>query len=93
MENRNNSRKTLTGTVVSDKMMKTRVVQVVSHERHAQYGKLLVSHKKFKAHDEKNEAHVGDKVLMQEARPLSKDKRWIITQIIEKNTVKEAVPA
>jgi small subunit ribosomal protein S17 len=93
MENRNNSRKTLTGIVVSDKMMKTRVVQVRSHVRHPQYGKLLVSHKKFKAHDEKNEAHTGDKVLMQEARPLSKDKRWIITQIIEKNAQKEAVVA
>jgi len=66
---------------------------VRSHERHAQYGKLLVSHKKFKAHDEKNEARTGDKVLIQEARPLSKDKRWIIVQIIEKNAVKEAVVA
>ena len=93
MEKRNNRRKVLTGIVVSDKMMKTRVVHVRSHERHLQYGKLLVTYKKFKAHDEKNEAHTGDKVLIQESRPLSKDKRWIITQIIEKNAVKEAVVA
>jgi len=91
MENRDNKRKVLTGTVTSDKMMKTRVVQVRSHERHAKYDKLLVTHRKYKAHDEKNEAHVGDTVLIQETRPLSKDKRWIITQIVAKSAGKEAV--
>ena len=91
MENRVNKRKTLTGTVLSDKMMKTRVVQVRSLERHAKYGKQLLQHKKYKAHDEKNEAHAGDVVLIQECRPLSKDKRWSIVQIIEKGANKEAV--
>jgi len=93
MENRNNSRKTLIGIVLSDKMMKTRVIQVRSHERHPKYGKLLLAHKTFKAHDEKNEAHTGDRVLIQETRPLSKDKRWIIVKVLEKNAVKEAVVA
>ncbi len=91
MENRINKRKTLTGTVVSDKMMKTRVVQVSSLERHAKYGKLLVQHKQYKAHDEQNESHTGDVVLIQECRPLSKDKRWNISQIVQKGANKEAV--
>jgi small subunit ribosomal protein S17 len=91
MENRVNKRKTLSGIVVSDKMMKTRVVQVRSLKHHAQYGKLLETHKKYKAHDEKNEAHVGDVVLMQECRPMSKDKRWAIIEIVAKGAKQEAV--
>ncbi|NTV28897.1 MAG: 30S ribosomal protein S17 [Candidatus Omnitrophica bacterium] len=91
MEKRANRQKVLTGTVLSDKMMKTRVVQVRSLERHAKYDKLLVTHKKYKAHDENNESHVGDVVSIQETRPLSKDKRWVIVQIVAKNANKEAV--
>lgn len=91
MEKRANQRKTLTGTVLSDKMMKTRVVQVRTSKRHAKYDKLLVTQERYKAHDEKNESHVGDVVLIQETRPISKDKRWMITQVVKKHTDKEAV--
>jgi len=91
MEKRANKRKTLTATVISDKMMKTRVVQVRALERHAKYGKLLVTHDRYKAHDEKNESHVGDVVIIQETRPISKDKRWIVVEIVTKGANKEAV--
>jgi small subunit ribosomal protein S17 len=91
METRNNKRKVLTGVVVSDKMMKTRVVQVQTSSRHPQYGKLLKHVIRYKAHDEKNESHVGDLVNLMETRPISKDKRWIITEIIGKVETEEAV--
>ena len=91
METRNNARKTLIGTVLSDKMMKTRVVQVTSLRRDPDYGKQLKFHKKYKAHDEKNEAKMGDTVEMMETRRLSKDKRWAITAIVKKNEDKGAV--
>lgn len=91
MEKRTNRRKALTGKVISDKMMKTRVVEVRSHYKHPKYEKLLTRHIRFKAHDEKNEAKNGDVVEIMETRPLSKDKRWAITQIVSKNTNKEAV--
>lgn len=68
----------LKGVVVSDKMKKT-VVVAVSHERkHAKYQKYFTLTSRFKAHDENNEYHAGDKVVIQETRPLSKDKRWIV---------------
>lgn len=91
MENRINKRKTMTGVVISDKMLKTRVVEVKSQSRHPKYGKLLNHYSRYKAHDEKNESHTGDMVKMMQCRPLSKDKRWIIMEILEKNTGKEAV--
>lgn len=91
MEKRDNKRKTVTGTVVGDKMMKTRVVQVDSMRLHSKYGKQVKHYARFKAHDEKNEAKVGDVVAMMETRRLSKDKRWVITEIISKNAGSQEV--
>ena len=70
----------LKGIVVSDKMDKTRVVRVETLKTHPKYKRRYRSHKKYKAHDEKNEYTTGDKVLIEESRPLSKDKRWIIVK-------------
>ena len=83
MEERN-LRKTRVGVVVSDKMDKTIVVAVKDSVQHPLYKKILKRTAKFKAHDEKNECGVGDKVLIMETRPLSKDKRWRVVEIIEK---------
>lgn len=77
-------RKTRTGVVVSDKMEKTIVVASKFREKHPIYGKFVQKTKKYHAHDEKNEAGVGDTVLIMETRPLSKTKRWRLVQIIEK---------
>jgi len=77
-------RKVLTGTVVSDKMDKTVVVAVETLVRHPLYGRTVRRTKKFKAHDEENACRVGDRVRMMETRPLSKEKRWRIIQIIER---------
>ena len=77
-------RKRVIGVVVSDKMTKTRVVEVTEHYKHAQYGKFLKRTQKFHAHDEKNEAKIGDKVLIIESRPLSKTKRWRLMQVLER---------
>lgn len=93
MENRLNKRKTMTGKVVSDKMMKTRVVKVDSMIRHPKYGKLMKHSAHYKAHDEKNESHTGDVVELMSVRPMSKDKRWAIIRVVEKNKDKEAVAA
>ena len=79
-----NLRKTRVGKVVSDKMDKTVVVAVQEHYRHPVYKKVMRSTYKLKAHDENNECRVGDKVLVMETRPLSKDKRWRIVEIVEK---------
>lgn len=79
-----NNRKTITGTVVSDKMEKTIVVAVETFETHPIYKKRFKKTTKFKAHDEKNECGIGDKVKIMETRPLSKDKRWRLVDIIEK---------
>lgn len=78
MEKRLNRRKTLQGTVVSDKMQKTRVVKVVWVAKHAKYEKPVQHMVKYKAHDDKNETKIGDVVTIMESRPLSKDKRWVI---------------
>jgi len=78
------SRKTRIGIVASDKMDKTVVVRVESKVRHPLYGKIIRSSKKFKAHDEENQAKIGDKVLIMETRPLSKDKCWRVLEILEK---------
>ncbi len=83
-EIRKNPRKILQGTIVSDKMMKTRVVRVEWSKKHAKYQKVLKTASKFKAHDEKNETKSGDVVKIMETRPLSKDKRWIIREVVQK---------
>ncbi|GCD11241.1 30S ribosomal protein S17 [Clostridium tagluense] len=79
-----NNRKTRIGRVVSDKMDKTIVVAIETKVRHPLYGKIINKTTKFKAHDENNEAQINDKVSIMETRPLSKDKRWRITGIVEK---------
>ena len=77
-------RKTRIGVVVSDKMDKTIVVAIKENERHPVYKKVVKTTYKLKAHDENNECRVGDKVLVMETRPLSKDKRWRLVEIMEK---------
>ena len=77
-------RKTRVGMVVSDKMDKTVVVAIQDNVKHPLYKKIIKRTVKFKAHDEKNECGIGDKVEIMETRPLSKDKRWRVTQIIAK---------
>ena len=79
-----NLRKTRVGKVVSNKMDKTIVVAIEDHVKHPLYKKIVTHTKKFKAHDELNEARVGDKVEIAETRPLSKDKCWRLVSIIEK---------
>ena len=79
-----NLRKTRTGKVVSDKMDKTIVVAVEDHVKHPLYKKIVKRTYKLKAHDEQNECRVGDTVKVMETRPLSKDKRWRLVEIIEK---------
>ena len=79
-----NLRKTRTGKVVSDKMDKTIVVAVEDHVKHPLYKKIVKRTYKLKAHDENNECKVGDTVKVMETRPLSKDKRWRLVEIIEK---------
>ena len=79
-----NLRKTRTGKVVSDKMNKTIVVAVQDNVRHALYNKIVKKTYKLKAHDENNECKIGDTVRVMETRPLSKDKRWRLVEIVEK---------
>ena len=79
-----NLRKTRVGTVVSDKMDKTIVVAVKDNVQHPLYKKILKRTVKFKAHDENNECRIGDRVMIMETRPLSKDKRWRVVEIVEK---------
>ena len=83
MEERN-LRKVRTGKVVSDKMDKTIVVAVEDHVKHPLYKKIVKRTYKLKAHDENNESNVGDTVRVMETRPLSKDKRWRLVEIVEK---------
>ena len=78
------SRKVREGMVVSDKMDKTAVVAVVDRVRHAKYNKFVLRTKKLYAHDETNDVHVGDKVRVMETRPLSKNKRWRVTEVLER---------
>ena len=84
MENTRTLRKTRVGKVVSDKMDKTIVVAIETSVKHSLYNKIVRRTVKFKAHDENNECRVGDKVLIMETRPLSKDKNWRLVKIIEK---------
>ena len=83
MEERN-LRKTRTGKVVSNKMDKTIVVEGRTRVRHPLYGKIMNQTTKFKAHDENNECGIGDRVRIMETRPISKDKRWRLVEIVEK---------
>ena len=83
MEERN-YRKTRIGEVVSDKMDKTIVVAIKENEKHPLYGKVMKRTYKLKAHDENNTCGIGDKVKVMETRPLSKDKRWRLVEIMEK---------
>ena len=85
LENRKNRRKFLQGIVVSDKMNKTRVIQVRWTYKHAKYNKVIRTASKYQAHDEKNESRQGDVVRIMEARPLSKEKRWVILEVIKGN--------
>ena len=79
-----NSRKVKVGIVVSDKMQKTIVVAVEGKKKHPLYGKVLKVTYKLKAHDENNDAKVNDKVLIMETRPLSKQKRWRLVEVLER---------
>ena len=83
-ENKKGVRKTRTGIVVSDKMQKTIVVELEDRKQHALYGKILRTNSKVKAHDEDEIAGIGDRVRIQETRPLSKDKHFRLIEIVEK---------
>lgn len=87
MEERN-LRKVMIGTVTSDKMDKTVVVSVATNVKHPKYGKIVKRTYKLKAHDEENICQMGDKVKVMETRPLSKDKRWRVVEVMEKAIVK-----
>ncbi|RKY30598.1 MAG: 30S ribosomal protein S17 [Candidatus Omnitrophota bacterium] len=82
-------RKEFIGTVIGDKMNKTITVKIMQVSKHRKYRRLIPKFNKFKVHDEKNEAKVGDKVRIQETRPLSKDKRFRMVSIVEKAVVVE----
>ena len=77
-------RRAVVGTVVSDKMQKTIVVQVERQVRHSLYKKYVEKTRRYKAHDEKNEAKIGDRVSLVESRPMSREKRWVLQAIIRK---------
>jgi small subunit ribosomal protein S17 len=79
-----NSRRATIGRVVSDKMDKTIVVLIEDSVKHPLYGKVVKRSRRLKAHDENNEAHIGDRVKVMETRPLSKDKRYRLVEIVEK---------
>ena len=83
-----NLRKSMVGTVVSDKMDKTVVVAVETNVRHPIYKKTVKKTYKLKAHDEENNCKIGDKVKVMETKPLSKDKRWRVVEVVEKAIVK-----
>ena len=87
MEERN-LRKVMIGTVTSNKMDKTIVVSVETNVKHPIYGKIVKRTYKLKAHDEENKCQIGDKVKVMETRPLSKDKRWRLVEIVEKAVIK-----
>jgi small subunit ribosomal protein S17 len=85
--------KELIGTVVSNKMQKTIVVEVTRKKAHPLYGRVISIRKKFYAHDEKNEAHTGDTVRIVESRPLSKLKRWTLKDIVRKTALVPEIDA
>ena len=80
-------RKEIVGEVVSNKMAKTIVVKVVRKKAHAFYGRVVSKSKKFYAHDEKNDAHIGDVVRLEETRPLSKLKRWRLKEVVRRTAL------
>jgi len=86
-------RKELIGKVVSNKMQKTIVVEVTRKKSHPLYGRVISIRKKFYAHDEKNEAHIGDYVRLEEMRPLSKLKRWSLKEILKKTALVPEIAA
>ncbi len=88
MAEERNLRKVMVGTVVSDKMDKTVVVAVKTNVKHDVYGKIVKRTYKLKAHDEENACQIGDEVRVMETRPLSKDKRWRVVEIIKKAVIK-----
>jgi small subunit ribosomal protein S17 len=77
-------RRVLTGRVLSNRMDKTVIVEVTRKSRHPLYGKVIAMRKKYKAHDEENACQIGDHVEMVESRPLSREKRWVVTGILER---------
>ena len=83
MENKNTKSRVLKGVVVSDKMIKTVVVKVSGLKKHPKYKKYFKVSQKYKAHDEENQYHTGDQVLIKETRPMSKEKRWIVAGKVE----------
>jgi len=90
-QNKQNIKKRkIEGTVISDKMNKTVVVEVQRFKKHPLYHKVLKVSKRFKVHNENNEARIGDKVLIEETRPLSKEKKWKLIQIIKKSENKNS---
>ena len=86
-QNERGRRKEVVGEVVSNRMAKTIVVQVTRKKAHPFYGRVVARNKKLYAHDEKNEAHIGDVVRIEETRPLSKLKRWKLKDIVRKTTL------
>jgi small subunit ribosomal protein S17 len=87
--NKNLKIRILKGVITSDKMTKTVVVKVLSLKKHPKYKKYFKVSKKYKAHDETNQYHTGDQVLIQETRPMSKEKRWIVTGKVESSDKKK----
>ncbi len=77
-------RRVLTGRVLSNRMDKTVVVEVTRKRRHPFYGKVIAMRKRYKAHDEENACQIGDRVEIIESRPLSREKRWLVTEILER---------
>jgi small subunit ribosomal protein S17 len=90
---KHSGRKVLIGKVVSNKMKKTIVVEVTRKKAHPLYGRVISIRKKFYAHDEKNEAHVGDTVRIEESRPLSRLKRWTLKEIVRKTALVPEIAA
>jgi len=87
MEEQKSARKTRVGTVVSNKMDKTIVVLVERLVHHQMYRKFIRRRNKFKAHDAQNVCQMGDRVLIEESRPISKDKRWVVVKVLDKSAV------
>ncbi|MCL0060495.1 30S ribosomal protein S17 [Dehalococcoidia bacterium] len=86
------NRKTLVGNVVSNKMDKTVVVMVTTRRQHPRYKKYIEDSRKFKAHDEANACNVGDRVKIVETRPLSREKRWRVAEVLPEEAVTEILP-
>ncbi len=84
------NKRTIMGVVVSNKMQKTIVVKIDRRVRHSMYGKTMTITKNYKAHDEKNEAHIGDRVEIVETRPISKGKCWALKKVVIRSTLEQA---